>query len=140
MDFSSINWIAVVLCLVVSMVVGGVWFSPKVFFNSWWKAIGKTEKDMQDMSKGSSAGMMATWGGTIVASLVQAIFMGFMTDAMGATNWSAGAMTGFWLWLGFIAPSSLTNKLFADRFPAWLYEAGNHLVTFLVMGAIHGAM
>lgn len=140
MDFSSINWLAVALCLVASMVIGGVWFSPKVFFNAWWKAIGKTEKDMQDMSKGSSAGMMATWGGTIVASLVQAIFMGLMTNAMGATNWSSGAMMGFWLWLGFVAPSSLTNKLFADRVPAWFYEAGNHLITFLVMGAVQGAM
>jgi hypothetical protein len=140
MDFSSINWLAVVLCLVASMVIGGVWFSPKVFFNAWWKAVGKTDKDMEDMAKGSSVGMMATWGGTIIASLIQAIFMGFMTDAMGAGNWSSGAMTGFWLWLGFIAPSSLTNKLFADRLPAWFYEAGNHLVTFLVMGAIHGAM
>jgi hypothetical protein len=140
MDFSSINWIAVVLCLVASMVIGGVWFSPAVFFNKWWKAVGKTEKDMQDMSKGSSSSMMATWGGVILASLVQAIFMGFMTNAMEATDWVSGAMTGFFLWLGFIAPSSLTNKLFADRVPAWFYEAGNHLVTFLVMGAIQGAM
>ena len=140
MDFSSINWLAVVLCLVASMVIGGVWFSPKMFFNVWWKAVGKTDKDMEDMSKGSSAGMMATWGGVIVASLIQAIFMGFMTNAMGATDWASGAMTGFFLWLGFIAPSSLTNKLFADRVPAWFYEAGNHLVTFLVMGAIQGAM
>jgi hypothetical protein len=140
MDFSSINWLAVFLCLVASMVIGGIWFSPKVFFNVWWKAIGKTDKDMQDMSKGSSSSMWMTWGGVIVASLVQAIFMGFMTNAMEATDWASGAATGFFLWLGFIAPSSLTNKLFADRVPAWFYEAGNHLVTFLVMGAIQGAM
>jgi hypothetical protein len=55
-------------------------------------------------------------------------------------NWAMGAMTGFWLWLGFVAPSSLTNKLFADRLQAWFYEAGNHLITMLVMGAIQGIM
>jgi hypothetical protein len=49
-------------------------------------------------------------------------------------------MAGFLLWLGFAAPSSLTNKLFADRLTAWALEAGNHLVTFIVMGAIVGAM
>ena len=43
------------------------------------------------------------------------------------------------LWLGFVAPSSLTNKLFADRLKAWVLEAGNHLVTFVVMGAFVGA-
>ena len=139
MDFSSINWLAVLLCLVASMVIGGIWFSPKMFYPAWWKAIGKTDKDVPGEG-GSSSGMMATWGGVIAASLVQAIFMGFMTNAMEATDWASGAATGFFLWLGFIAPSSLTNKLFADRVPAWFYEAGNHLVTFLVMGAIQGAM
>lgn len=138
MDFSSINWLAVLLCLVASMVIGSIWFSPKVFYPAWWKAIGKTDKDAPE--GGGMGGMMGTWIGVIVSSLIQAIFMGFMTNAMGANNWSAGAMTGFWLWLGFLAPASLTNKLFADRVPAWFYEAGNHLVTFLVMGAIHGAM
>ena len=136
MDFSSINWIAVVLCLVASMVIGSLWFNPKTFFPAWWKAIGKGDSSASD----SNMSMGATWGGVILASLVQAIFMGFMTTAMEATDWASGAATGFFLWLGFIAPSSLTNKLFADRVPAWFYEAGNHLVTLLVMGAIHGAM
>lgn len=140
MDFSSINWLAVLLCVVASMVIGSVWFSPKVFFNSWWKAIGKTDKDAPG---GTNMGVM--WGGTVLASVVQAIFMGLMVNAMGSmtaggATWSSGAMAGFFLWLGFVAPSSLTNKLFAERLPAWFYEAGNHLVTFLVMGAIQGAM
>lgn len=136
MDFSSINWLATILCLVASMIIGSVWFNPKTFFPAWWKAVGKEGTD----PSGSSMSMGATWGGVVLASLVQAIFMGLMTNAMGANNWASGAMTGFWLWLGFLAPASLTNKLFADRVPAWFYEAGNHLVTFLVMGAIQGAM
>ena len=144
MDFSSINWLAVLLCVVASMIIGSIWFSPKVFYPAWWKAIGKTDKDMQDMSKGSASGMWATWGGVIVSSLVQAIFMNLMVNAMGSmsggSTLASGAMAGFFLWLGFVAPSSLTNKLFADRVPAWIYEAGNHLVTFVVMGAIAGAM
>ena len=42
MDFSSINWLAVVACVLVSFAVGFVYFSPKVFFDMWWKALGKT--------------------------------------------------------------------------------------------------
>lgn len=34
------------------------------------------------------------------------------------------------LWLGFVVPSSLTNKLFADRLKAWVLEAGNPLKNF----------
>ena len=139
MDFSSINWLAVVLCVVASMVIGGVWFSPKVFFPMWWKAVGKSENDAPG---GVSMGMV--WGGTVLASFVQAVFMALMVNAMGSMTGGAtltsGAMAGFMLWLGFVAPSSLTNKLFANRFKAWVLEAGNHLVTFVVMGAIVGAM
>jgi hypothetical protein len=139
MDFSSINWLAVIACLVASMVIGSIWFSPKTFYPAWWKAIGKSEKD----DPGSqNMGMM--WGLIILASFVQAVFMSLMVHAMGTmtpggASLGSGAIAGFILWLGFVVPSSLTNKVFAGRLQAWLYEVGNHLVTFVVMGAIVGA-
>jgi len=138
MDFSSINWLAVVACVFASMIIGSIWFSPKTFFPMWWKAIGKSESDDPKMLPG---GM--TWILTIVASLVQAVFMSLMVTAMGSMTGGAtlasGATAGFVLWLGFVAPSSLTNKLFSAQFKAWVLEAGDHLVTFVVMGAILGA-
>ena len=143
MDFSVINWWAVAACVVAAMVIGSIWFSPKVFYPAWWKAIGKSEADMMsgDQSKG---GMGMTWFMVVVSAVVQAIFMNLMVNAMGSMTGGAtlasGATAGFFLWLGFVAPSSLTNKLFADRVKAWYYEAGNHLVTFVVMGAIAGAL
>ena len=139
MDFSSINWLAVVACVVASMIIGSIWFSPKVFYPAWWKAIGKSESDVPGTQ---NMGML--WGLTVLASFVQAVFMSVMVHAMGSmtaggATLGSGAMAGFLLWLGFVAPSSLTNKLFAGQLQAWLYEVGNHLVTFVVMGAIVGA-
>jgi hypothetical protein len=140
MDFSSINWLAVIVCVVVSMIVGSIWFNPKTFYPMWWKAIGKSEK--QDPGAAMPMGLM--WGLTILASLVQAVFMALMVNAMGSMTTggptlASGAAAGFILWLGFVAPSSLTNKLFAGQFKAWLIEVGNHLVTFVLFGAILGA-
>jgi hypothetical protein len=139
MDFSSINWLAVLACLVASMIVGSIWFSPKTFFPAWWKAIGKSDKDQPSM-----ASPAVTWGLTILAALVESIFMVLFVKAMGTMNpggatLASGAMAGFLIWLGFVATTSLTNKLFAARLKAWLYEAGNHLVTMVIMGAIAGA-
>lgn len=137
MDFSNINWLGVVACVVVSMIVGSIWFSQKTFFPAWWKAIGKSEKDGP-----GSQNMGVLWSLTILASFVQAIFMSLMVNAMGSltggNTLASGALTGFLVWLGFVAPSSLTNKLFANRLTAWVLEAGNHLVTFVLMGAILG--
>jgi len=61
MDFSSINWLAVVACVLASMIIGSIWFSPKVFYPAWWKAIGKTDKDATDAT-GGQMGMMSVWG------------------------------------------------------------------------------
>ena len=139
MDFGSINWLAVAACVFASMIIGSVWFHPKTFFPAWWQAIGKSENDGP-----SSTNMGMVWGLIVFSSFVQAVFMSLMVHAMGSmtpggATLSSGAMAGFILWLGFVAPSSLTNKLFANRLKAWVFEVGNHLVTFVVMGAIVGA-
>jgi hypothetical protein len=65
-NLSSINWWAVVVSVVVSMIVGSVWFNPRTFFPIWWKGIGKSESD--DPGMGRSMGM--TWALTILASFV----------------------------------------------------------------------
>lgn len=145
MDFSTINWLAVLFCVLASMVIGAVWFGPKTFFPIWWKAVGKVGEPSMgggENTPGSSLGMGMVWGGVVFASFVQAVFMSMMVHAMGSisggVSLASGALTGFLIWLGFVASSSLTNKLFADRLQAWVLEQGNHLITFVVMGAIVG--
>ncbi len=81
-----------------------------------------------------------TWGFTALSSFIQAIAMAFLVNALGSTTALTGAMTGFMIWLGFIAPTYLVNKLFAGHgFKIWAIEAGNHLVNFVLFGAILGA-
>jgi len=140
MDFSTINWFAVIVCVLVSMVTGAIWYSPKVFFNTWWKGIGKSEGEEPDSS---NKGM--TWGLTVLSSFLQAVAMSFMVTALGelmsmGVSAGSGALTGFMLWFGFIAPTYLVNKLFAGHgFKVWGIEIGNHLVNFVLFGAILGA-
>lgn len=139
MHFASINWWAVLVCVAVSMIVGSVWFGPKTFFPVWWKAIGKTQSDVP----GIAGAMGVTWALLVLCSCVQALFMALMVNAMGSmmpngATLGGGALTGFVLWLGFVGPASLTNKLFAGRIKAWALETGNHLIVFVLFGAILG--
>ncbi len=139
MDFSNINWLAVLVCVVVSMVSGSIWYNPKTFFDIWWRGIGKPEGE-----RPGTENMGLTWGLTILSSFVQAVFMALMVNAMGSMSGGAtlvsGATTGLLLWLGFIAPTYLVNKLFAGHgFKVWAIEVGNHLVNFVLFGAILGA-
>ena len=133
MDLGSINWLAVFVCVIVSMVSGSFWFNPKTFYPAWWKAIGRSENEAPGMQN-----MGLVWGGTILSSFVQATSVALMINAMGSMTLGSGAMAGFMLWLGFVATTSLTNKLFAGQLKAWVLEQGNHLVNFLLFGAILG--
>jgi hypothetical protein len=141
MNFGSVNWLAVIACVVVSMLSGSIWYNPKTFFPIWWKGIGKQAGD----APGGSGSMAMTWGLTILSSFVQAVAMSFMVTAMGGlmpggVSLVTGAATGFMLWLGFIAPTYLVNKLFAGHgLTVWAIEVGNHLVNFVLFGAILGA-
>ncbi len=133
MDFSNINWFAVIVCVIVAMVSGAVWYHPAVFFKTWWQDIGKEETDTPNPNP-----MIYVF--TIIAAFVQAVAVALMLnvmDVMGSNSIGAGLLTGFMLWLGFVAPTNLVNKLFAGHgFRVWAIEAGNHLVNLMLFGAI----
>src|SRR5574338_742460 len=122
MDMSSVNWIAVIICVVLGMIIGAIWFSPKVFYTIWRKGIGKSETEMR-MAQG---GGPMLWILTVLAAFVEATALAFLLPAMNATGIGGGAAAGFMIWLGFIAPTNLVNKLFAGHgLKVWAIEAGN---------------
>jgi hypothetical protein len=132
MDFSNINWLAVLACLVFSMISGSLWFGPKTFFPIWWKAIGKAETELPK-------GTPLTWVLLIGACAMQIIFLALMiASTSGGPTVLTGIALGLILWFGIIVPTSLVNKLFPGHLKAWLIEVGNHLINFVVFGAILG--
>ena len=139
MAFNAVNWLAVVVCVLVSMISGSLWYNPKTFYPVWRKGIGTPEKAEDGVTN-----MGVMWGLTVLSSFVQAVAMAFMVNAMGGlmggATWLSGAGTGFMLWLGFVAPTYRVHKLFAGQsLKIWAIEIGNHLVNFVLFGAILGA-
>lgn len=133
MDFSNVNWLAVVVCVVVAMISGFIWYHPAVFFKPWWRGIGK-----EGMETGNPNPMIYVF--TILAAFVEAVSVALLLnvmDVMGSNTVAGGLGAGFMLWLGFVAPTNLVNKLFAGHgFTVWAIEAGNHLLNLLLFGAI----
>jgi hypothetical protein len=140
MDIFAVNWFAIVACVIVSMILGSIWFNQKTFFPVWWKAIGKTDKD----EPGKVIPMGLVWGLTLLSSFLQALFMAFTLNALknffpGGITVLSGLSVGFVLWIGFVGPSSLSNKLFAGQLKAWVIETGNAFLVLIAYGAILGA-
>ncbi|KAA3648307.1 MAG: DUF1761 domain-containing protein [Chloroflexi bacterium] len=129
----DINWIGVIIALVVNMIIGAVWYG--VFANPWMAAIGKTREEIEGDQDWRAYGVAG------LNSLIMPIVMGFVLNWAGASGIGAGLTVGFIVWLGFMAMPVATNYAFAGQ-PRnlWFIDAGYHLVSFLVIGGLLGAL
>ncbi len=132
----EINWWAVILATVSSMVVGSIWYARGVFGGMWIKLTKLDEKKM-----GDNAGPALAL--TVVASLVTAFVLAHMSflahKFFNGSFFVDAVSTAFWLWLGFTAARLVVHDAFEHR-PATLtvLNAAHELVTLVVMGAIIG--
>ena len=129
----EVNWIAVALCAVSSLVIGGLWYSPVLFARQWQSAAGLSDEQAQ------GGNMAIIFGGAFVLSLLAAaVFAMFLGPDM-----SVGAATaaGFAAGLCWVAASYGINYLF-ERRPLWLWliNGGYHVLQFTASGLILGLM
>lgn len=130
MDMSSVNWLAVVVAAILSLVVGFVWYSKPVFLMPWLRGIEKDESFAQESNP-------ITFVFAFISALVEAVFVTFLLNAMGSTTLVSGLTAGFMIWLGFVFTTQWVNNLFAKRsFSFTLITSGYHLVMLLIMGAL----
>lgn len=132
----EVNYMAVVLAMLSSMVVGAVWYSKSLFGTKWAKLVNLTEKKMQE----DAAKAM---GITVVVSLITAYVLAhmayisnnffqnsFLTDSL---------MTSVWLWLGLTAARFITHDAFERRNTTLtLLNVAHEFVTIFVMGLVIG--
>lgn len=133
----DVNWLAIVLAGLSTMVVGSVWYAKPVFGNLWIKLAGLDEKKMPSPAKAMSLSLLAS----LVTAFVLA-HAAFLTNAYFANSFLQDSLvTALWLWLGFTAARMLTHDLFENR-PSKLtaLSVGYELVTLLVMGLIIGLL
>jgi len=136
----TVNYWAVLLAGLSSMVVGSIWYAKGVFGNTWAK-LAKV-----DMNKKTSGGQIALMMGlTFVASLVTAFVLAHVTylseSFYGLSFLQTALTTAFWLWLGFTAMRILTHDLFEGRRKKLtMLTWGNEFVTVMVMALIIGYM
>ncbi len=130
----NVNYLAVLVAAIVQMVVGALWYSPMVFGKMWMKLSGLNAKQLEEAKKkGMGKSYFLMFLGTLVMSYVLAHFV-FYT---GATSFILGMQTGFWIWLGFLATTTMGMVLW-DNKPWSLYVLNNgyNLVVLLLMGGI----
>ena len=128
----DINIWAVLVAAVVSMVVGSFWYSKSLFGKEWAKLVGRK---LEEMSGGGKGYAVAAAG-----ALLQAYILAHFVQYAGATTFWDGIVTGFWLWLGFVAVVVAMNLVFEGKsWALWKINAGYFLVVLLINGGLLAA-
>ncbi len=131
----GVNMLAVLVCAVISMVIGSVWYGP-LFGKKWMKLVSFTKEEMEKNKKEMPKTYSMMFVGSIVTSFVLAVVIGMAPEPSAA----AGVTGAFWLWLGFIVAPKLSEVLFEKK--AWMLfyiECGYYLAFLAVAGVILGS-
>ena len=133
MDFSTINYFAVLVAALSTFVLGGLWYSPMLFGKAWMRANDFSENELQTFSKARM------FGWAIVFSLVMALNLAmFLAGPQTNVTWgmTAGGLAG----LGWVAMAVAVVGVFENKSWAYILINGGYMtLAFVIMGAILGA-
>ena len=133
------NWVSLVIAAVIPMIVGAIWYNPKLFGKAWMEGIGMTEEKMK------SANMGLTYGLAFVMSFLIGFFLLGFNNGLGQEaefdTFGHGVAHGLVLTIFFIMPVLLTKKLFEQSSwkNLWI-NIGYWAVSLMLMGGVIDAM
>lgn len=132
-----INFMAVIAATFVSMILGFLWYGP-LFGKPWIAMMGFTPEKME-AAKAKSMGKTYALAvlGSFLMSYVLAHSVIFASTYLDVSGASAGIMAGFWSWLGFVTPVTLSSVLWEGKpWKLWILNNGYYLVSLVLMGVV----
>lgn len=134
----DINWLAVILATLSSMVVGSIWYAKPVFGKEWMKLVGMTD---EKANKGAAKAILVTLVVSFITAFVLAHVIFLSHEYFNNSYLQDAVSTAFWLWLGLTAARFITHDAFEGR-PTKLtvMNVAHEFVTLIVMGSIIGLL
>lgn len=122
------NYWAILVAALTSFALGGLWYSPVLFGNTWNRENGGVAPPAH-----AARVFIVSFLFSLVAAYVFALFIGPAPDVVDAMH--KGLLVG----LGLVGASFGINYQFAQRSTTlWLIDAGYHLVQFVLFGLVLG--
>jgi hypothetical protein len=135
-----LNWAAVLVSVVVSFVIGGLWYGP-LFGKVWMKGMG-----YESGWKPARNEMLKSMAITILGILFMADVLAWTVAGWRPSTWNAGTdsspavygfFAAFFSWLGFVVPVLLNNVAFErKKWAVFAINAAHQFVAMLAMGMI----
>ena len=133
MNYSDVNFLAVLVAGVIHMVIGFLWYGP-LFSKPWMKLVGMTQEQAQGNPNPTI--YLVPFVTALIGFYVLALFI----NAAGMGTLAGGATTGLLAGLGFLAAFSAANYLFSMKpFQLYLIDVGYPVLSLVIAGALLGA-
>jgi hypothetical protein len=136
MDFSNMNFLAIIVAALASFALGALWYSPILFGKAWQKELGFTDEYLQ------SGNMVKIFGSSFVMMLIMSMGLASLLPnlANGALSAKSGLHYGLMIGLLFVATSMAINLLYQRKsIKLWAIDACYQIVFLCIMGLILGA-
>ncbi|MCA9446485.1 MAG: DUF1761 domain-containing protein [Candidatus Omnitrophica bacterium] len=130
-EFSSLNYLAILLAGLSGYVLGALWYSRTGFGKTWLKRMGLEGDDLEE-----PIGPMAL---AMLSSLIKAFALALVVQAFGAKSFLDGAGVGLLIGLGLNATSIFSDHLFGQwDFQLFVIRAGYQVCFSTLAGGILG--
>lgn len=127
-SFADVNWLAVLVGVVGSNVLGFLWYGP-LFGEMWMRMIGKTPDEIE----ANNSMYIVTILTSAIAMTVLAVFVG----AVGASSFVDGLIAGALAWIGLGATATFLYTTFeGPPTNVWFLNAVYNLIVWAVMGGV----
>ncbi len=128
LDFSGLNWWAILAATAVAFVIGGLWYGP-LFGKAWMQALGKTEADIEPTPTPFII--------SFFTALITCIVLAALIQTLGIQSLSGGLLLGALMGLGFIATAMASDSAFCGwSAKLFLIQSGYRVLYSVVMGGI----
>lgn len=134
---APVNFLAILVATIASMVVGGIWYGP-LFGKLFMAAMGMNEWSPEKQAKMKKM-MPLSYAGQALSSFVMFFFLAGLIVGFGQKTLAGGLWVAFTIWLGFVMPMIFGELLWGGKKSLFWLKSGNMLITLLVAGAILGA-
>ena len=129
---SEVNYLAVLVAAVASFLLGWLWYGP-FFGKPWMKLMNFDKNSMKSMKLSPVTAMIL---GFLTYLVIAYVLAGFISILNSATI-VEGMKIAFWIWLGFIATTTLGSFLWEGKsIKLYLLNNTYNLLNLLVMSAI----
>lgn len=130
----AINYLAVLVAGIANVVIGSFWYSPSVFGNTWMKLSGIKKPVMTDKIKRK---MMLSYLLVFIGALVMSFVVASFINYTGKTTFVEAVSFAFFVWLGFIATTTLGIVLWEGKsWKLWILHNCYWIISLIVMTTI----